>query len=212
VASTTTGFKKNIMNFVTNFVPPSIIQKRNYEESSSFMSASILGDSPPLGEIDELKKSEQLVSGTKATGQKSKFKFKPSLADLSARKGKNKMPSLFAVPSALEGAPTTTPKPHALARQGKKKIPNLFALSPISEAALPTMASSEAQPPQSAKPSSLVSLAARSSKNKPKNILSLQPSSSPIPPPTPTPPLPPPPPPPPSSVEVDEDKIETDSD
>jgi hypothetical protein len=48
-------------------------------------------------------------------------------------------------------------------------MPNLFALSPIAETALAaTDASSKAQPP----PPSLAALASRSSKNKPKNILS----------------------------------------
>jgi len=154
-APATTDFKKNIMNFVTNFVPPSITQKRKYEESSSLAGSSIMGDSPPLGGIDEAVEAEeagqarQAISGAKVMGQKSKPipRPKPSLASLASRAGKNKLPSLFSL-SPVSEAPAPVAKSSLLsARSGKNKMPNLFSLPRISEAASSAIVSSEAPPP-----------------------------------------------------------------
>ena len=119
VASSTTGFKKNIMNFVTNFVAPTILQKRKYEEESSLVSSNIMKDSPPLPGINEDEEIRQVGStrprivGTKVMGQKLKSlsKSKPTLAELSAQSGKKKKPNLFDLSPISEAASLASPKP-----------------------------------------------------------------------------------------------------
>ena len=119
VASATTGFKKNIMNFVTNFVPPTILQKRNYEEGSSFAGSSVMQDSPPLGGIEEDEEAGQVgpprpsILGAKVTGSKLKpsSKPKPTLAELSTQSGKKKKSNLFALSPISEAVSVASPKP-----------------------------------------------------------------------------------------------------
>ena len=129
VASATTGFKKNIMNFVTNFVPPTILQKRNYEEGSSFAGSSVMQDSPPLGGIEEDEEAGQVgpprpsILGAKVTGSKLKpsSKPKPTLAELSTQSGKKKKSNLFALSPISEAVSVASPKPLQASASKKAK-------------------------------------------------------------------------------------------
>ena len=140
VSSVTTGFKKNIMNFVINFVPPSIIQKRRYEETShsgESQQLDILSD-----EEGEEEKAENIVPQEKVLGQKSKpraslkSKPKPTLAELSAITSKKKKSNIFAL-STISEAPSSAvalsevPPPPPLSQTTKKSNKkNLFSLKP----------------------------------------------------------------------------------
>ena len=139
VASSTTGFKKNIMNFVTNFVPPTILQKRNYEEGSSFAGSSVMQDSPPLGGIEEDEEAGQVgpprpsILGAKVTGSKLKpsSKPKPTLAEMSSQSGKKKKPNLFALSPISEAVSVASPKP-LQASASRKGKPGLGKISSVS--------------------------------------------------------------------------------
>ena len=139
VASATTGFKKNIMNFVTNCVPPTILQKRNYEEGSSFAGSSVMQDSPPLGGIEEDEEAGQVgpprpsILGAKVTGSKLKpsSKPKPTLAEMSSQSGKKKKPNLFALSPISEAVSVASPKP-LQASASRKGKPGLGKISSVS--------------------------------------------------------------------------------
>lgn len=208
VASSTTGFKKNIMNFVTNFVPPTILQKRNYEEDSSLVSSNVMEDSPHLPGINEDEGIRQVVStrprilGAKVMGQKLKSlsKSKPTLAELSAQSSKKKKPNLFALSPISEAVSLASPKP----TQPSVVKSTLVELKPQASAirnrksTLGKVSSISVAPTQPSAPkltlSELKAQALSSKKSKPTVVevpsASVDLATSSIPPPPPTPPIP----------------------
>jgi hypothetical protein len=181
VASATTGFKKNIMNFVTNFVPPTILQKRNYEEGSSFASSSVMQDSPPLGGIDEDEEAGQ-VGPPRSSSLGAKV--------ISAKSGKKKKPNLFALSPISEAVSVASPKlPQAsVSRKGKPGLGKVSSVSVVTpQPSVPQLTLSE-----------LRSRALASKKGKPRSVVevpsaSADVASSPPPPPPSLPPSLPPP-------------------
>ena len=164
VSSSRTGFKKSIMNFVTNFLPPTLLQKRKNEDASSITGSSVIGDSQPLDSIfeeeEELESKGRPTLSARVTGSKPK---------LSAPKAKKKVTNLFALSPISEAVVASSaqaqqqqqqqqqPQPsagkltiaqlkkQALASKNKKTdVPSLSIASPQQpEASKPTLSLSE---------------------------------------------------------------------
>jgi len=155
VSSRRTGFKKNIMNFVINFLPPTLLQKRKNEDASSITGSSVIGDSQPLESIFEDEELESKGSSTLGA------RVKASKPKLSAPKAKKKVTNLFALSPISEAVVASSPQaqlqpqPQPQPSTGKLTIAQLkkqTLASKEKKTAVPSVSTAPPQQPEPSKP------------------------------------------------------------
>jgi hypothetical protein len=144
VSSPRTGFRKNIMNFVTNFLAPTVLQKRKNEDASSITGSSVIGDSQPLDSIFEDEELESKGSSTLGA------RVKASKPKLSAPKASKKVTNLFALSPISEAVVASSPQ--AQAQLQPQPSTAKLTISQIRKQALASKDKKTAVPPVSTAP------------------------------------------------------------
>ena len=153
VSSSRTGFKKNIMNFVTNFIAPTLLQKRKNEDASSITGSSVIGDSQPLDSIFEDEELESKGSSTLGA------RVKASKPKLSAPKASKKVTNLFALSPISEAVVASSPQAQAQPQPQPQLSTAKLTISQLRKQALaskekkPAVPSVSTAPPQQPEPS-----------------------------------------------------------
>ena len=188
VSSARTGCRKNIINFVTNFLAPTVLQKRKNEDASSITGSSVIGDSQPLDSIFEDEELESKGSSTLGA------RVKASKPKLSAPKASKKVTNLFALSPISEAVVASSPQAQAQAQlqpqpsTAKLTIPQLrkqALANKEKKTAVPPVSTAPTQQPEPSKPTLTLSelRASALASKKGKSVLVKGSSASVLPPP-----------------------------